>query len=115
MIDGKPGAIILGGHFLGLGAVRHLARAGIPVLALDTEVCIAQFSRHVSGFLRCPPPEDEAQFHAFLLETAANKGLAGWVVFPCTDEFVKVLARGHERLPAVRADHAALGDRTVPL
>ena len=100
MTDGKPGAIILGGHFLGLGAARMLrmARAGIPVWVMDEEVCIAQFSRHVSGFLRCPPPEDEAQFQAFLLETAAKKGLAGWVLFPCTDEFVKVLARGHERL-----------------
>jgi predicted ATP-grasp superfamily ATP-dependent carboligase len=97
---GKPGAIILGGHFLGLGAARMLrmARAGIPVWVMDEEVCIAQFSRHVSGFLRCPPPEDEAQFHAFLLETAAKKDLAGSVVFACTDEFVKVLARGHERL-----------------
>jgi len=98
--DRRPGAIILGGHFLGLGAARMLrtAREGIPVWVVDEEVCVAQFSRHVSGFLRCPPPEDEARFLAFLLDVAVGKGLEGWVVFPSTDEFVKVLARNHERL-----------------
>ncbi len=100
MTTGRPGVIILGGHFLGLGAARMLsaARAGMPVWVIDEEVCVAQFSRHVTGFLKCPPPEDEARFEAFLLEMAAAKGLAGSVVFPCTDEFVRVLARGHERL-----------------
>lgn len=99
-ISESPGAIILGGHFLGLGAARLLsmARPGLPVWVLDEEVCIARFSRHVTGFLKCPPPEAEAEFETFLLETAARKGLAGSVVFPCTDEFVKALAQGHERL-----------------
>lgn len=100
MITDGPGALILGGHFLGLGAARMLsaARPGMPVWVTDEEVCIAQFSRHVTGFLKCPPPEDEARFAAFLLETAAAKGLAGSVVFACTDEFVKALARSYERL-----------------
>jgi D-aspartate ligase len=94
----RTGAIILGGHFLGLGAVRYLARAGIPVWVLDTEVCVAQFSRHTAGFQRCPRPTDAAEFRTFLLDIAASRNLKGWVVFPCTDEFVRALAQGHERL-----------------
>ena len=98
MRERRTGAIILGGHFLGLGAVRYLARAGIPVWVLDTEVCVAQFSRHTAGFLRCPRPANAAALQTFLLEIAGSRNLQGWVVFPCTDEFVRVLARGHESL-----------------
>lgn len=94
----KPGAIIIGGHYLSLGAARNLASSGIPVCVVDSEVCVAQFSRRVRQTFRGPPVDDETAFVAFLSELARQAGLHDWVVFASTDQAVRVLAQNHERL-----------------
>lgn len=96
--NGRPGAVIVGGHYLSLGAARNLAQHGVPVYILDSGVCVARFSRHVRGFFKCPPEDDEAAFVEFLLRIATEMGLNGWVLFPSTDESVRVFAQYRERL-----------------
>ncbi|MFQ5854687.1 MAG: ATP-grasp domain-containing protein [Anaerolineae bacterium] len=96
--NGRPGAVIVGGHFLSLGAARNLAKHDVPVCILDSGVCVAQFSRHVKRFFKCPPADDEARFVEYLLRIAAETNLNGWVLFPSTDECVKIFAQHWERL-----------------
>ena len=96
--DGNPGAVIVGGHFLSLGAARSLAKNGIPVYILDNGLCVAQFSRHVRRFFRCPPEKDEARFVEFLLRIGTESNMEEWVLFPSTDESVRILAQHRERL-----------------
>jgi D-aspartate ligase len=94
----KPGAVIIGGHFLSLDAAHNLASSGIQVCIVDSEVCVAQFSRRVRQTFRSPPVDDEAAFVGFLSHLAHQAGLHGWVVFASTDQAVRVLAQNHERL-----------------
>ena len=93
-----PGAIIVGGHFHGLGAARNLAKHGISVYVVDNGICVAQFSRHVRRFFRCPPTSDEAEFVYFLLQLAMKANLSGCVLFPSDDECVRIFAQHRERL-----------------
>lgn len=96
--NGRPGAVIIGGHFLSLGAARNLAKHGVPVYIADHEICVSQFSRHVKGCFRCPPPKEEARFVEFLQRTASGMPLAGCVLFPSTDESVRLLSQYRDRL-----------------
>jgi D-aspartate ligase len=94
----ESGAVILGGSFHGLGAARNLATHGVPVCVLDSTFCVAQLSRSVRRFLRCPPPADEARFVEFLLRIATEWNMHGWVLFASTDDHVRILAQHRERL-----------------
>jgi D-aspartate ligase len=96
--EGRPGAIIVGGHFLSLGAARNLAKHAVPVYILDSGVCVSQFSRHVTRFFKCPSEEDEAGLVEFLLRIATERNMQDWVLFPSTDEFVRILAQYRQRL-----------------
>ncbi len=96
--NGSPGAVILGGSFHSLGAARNLAKHGVPVCVLDSGVCVAQFSRSVRRFLKCPSADDEARFVEFLVRIAAERNMNDWVLFPSTDEHVRILAQHRERL-----------------
>jgi len=97
------GAVIIGGSFHSLGAVRRLAAHGLPVHVLDTGVCVSQFSRDTERFVTCPAVDDEARFVDFLLQIADEMHLEGAVLFPSTDESVRVLAQNRERLAACYA------------
>ncbi len=104
-VSSEPGALIAGGHFLGLGAARNLTRHGVPVCVLDSAPCVAQVSRQIRRFMRCPPTgsaEDEAAFLDFLVQLAAREGMQGWVLFPSTDDHVRIFAQQHERLSCYR-------------
>ena len=48
----KVGAVIIGGHFQGLGILRSLARHNVPIYLLDQELCIGRFSRYAKRFAR---------------------------------------------------------------
>lgn len=96
--DGTPGALIAGGHFLSLGAVRNLNRHGVPVWVIDSELSVCRFSNRVARFVRCPPSADEAETLAFLETLAIAEGLQGWVLFPSTDEYVRIFSQQRERL-----------------
>jgi D-aspartate ligase len=94
----KPGAVIIGGHFLSLGAARNLAKHGVPVYLVDEEICVAQFSRHVQRSFRCPGYEDETGFVEYLQGLAGIMGLEGGVLFPSTDESMRILSQHRNTL-----------------
>jgi D-aspartate ligase len=91
-------AVIVGGHFHSLGAARNLAKHGISVYVVDNGVCVAQFSRHVQRFFKCPPTSNEVEFVDFLLHLAVKANLSGCVLFPSDDECVRIFSQHQERL-----------------
>jgi len=93
-----PGAIILGGNFVGLGIARSLGKHGIPTWVVDTDKskCIAQFSRYTKRFIVSEEPVVE-----LLLREAREHSLRGWVLFPVSDQYVESIAAGHDSLKAV--------------
>ncbi len=94
----KPGAIVIGGHFQGLGVVRALSTRGVPVVLLDHEFSTARFSKHVKRFIKSPSVQDGEQFFRFMQEIATQYDLKGWVVFPTDDEAVYFLSKYREAL-----------------
>lgn len=93
-----PGAVILGGSFHSLGAARNLSQHGVPVCVVDGGVCVSRFSNSVSSFITCPSADDDEEYVQFLLSTAADRDLSGWVLFPSTDETVRILAQHRDPL-----------------
>jgi D-aspartate ligase len=93
-----PGAIILGGNFLGLGIARSLGRRGIPVWVIDTDrtKSIAQFSRYTKRFI-----ESVAPIHELLLKEAELNDLRNWVIFTGVDDYVEALSTHREALAAI--------------
>lgn len=106
----RPGAVITGGDFQGLGVVRTLGRKGIPVLLLDSDHCIARYSRFTKKFFKSPHPAEAEAYLDFLMDVAKKKDVQGWVIFPNSDEAVYVLSRYKEvlenfyRVPTPRWD-----------
>lgn len=96
--NGKPGALIVGGSFTSLGAARNLAKHGIPVFVIDNEICIAQFSRHIEHFFKYPVFQDDLSFVQYLLRLAEEWDIKNWVLFPTTDNYVRVLAQQYDVL-----------------
>lgn len=87
------GAVITGGDFQALGAIRTLGRKGIPVVVLDKDHCIGKYSRYTKRFSKTPDPSDEETYVEFLISLAENEHIHGWVVFPNSDETVYVLSK----------------------
>lgn len=91
----QPGAVVLGGNFVGLGVVRSLGAQGIPVWVVDSDrsKSIAQYSRYTKRFIES---SEEAQ--DILLREARRHAMDGWVVFPTNDEYVEQLSIHHDSL-----------------
>jgi len=94
----QVGAVIIGGRFQGLGAVRNLARHGVPIYLLNRGLCIGRFSRYTKRFAKCPDIEQENVFFEFLIELAKKERLEGWLIYPNDDETVRFLAQHKEQL-----------------
>jgi D-aspartate ligase len=94
----RPGAIVLGGNFVGLGIVRSLAAHGIPtwVFAADRSTSLAQFSRYTTRFV-----ETKASIVDALLSEGRKHQLNGWVLFPVVDEYVEALSANRELLSSI--------------
>jgi D-aspartate ligase len=93
-VHSRIGAIVVGGHFHGLGLIRLLSREGVDVVLIDHEPCLARFSRYPAAFFRCPDlRRDEQGFIRFLIGLVEDKDLNGWVIFPTDDETVRVFSR----------------------
>jgi D-aspartate ligase len=94
----RPGAIVLGGNFVGLGIVRSLGARGIPVWVIDADrsKSIAQFSRYTTRFLEVKDSVTEV-----LLREGREHNLNGWVLFPVADEYVELLSTNREALSSI--------------
>lgn len=89
----KPGAVITGGDFQGLGVLRTLARKDIPIVLLDSDHCIGRYSKFKKRFLKSPRPSDADNYLNFLIDLAKKEKIHGWVIFPNSDSAVYVLSR----------------------
>ena len=94
----KIGAVVTGGDFQGLGALRTLARKGIPVVLLDSDHCIGRYSKYTKKFFKSPKPTQEEAYLDFLVGLAKSEKIKGWVIFPNSDEAVYVLSKHKELL-----------------
>jgi D-aspartate ligase len=94
----QPGAIVLGGNFVGLGIVRSLGARGIPVWVIDADrsKSIAQFSRYTARFIETKEPIVDV-----LLAEGNRHRLDGWVLFPVSDEYVEILSANREVLESI--------------
>jgi predicted ATP-grasp superfamily ATP-dependent carboligase len=94
----RPGAIVIGGDYQGLGIVRSLGRRGIPVCVIDDEPSVSRFSRYTTRTIRIANAHDEGPMITALLDAVGRYGMEGWIVFPTRDETVAALARNRDRL-----------------
>lgn len=88
------GALVIGGDYRGLGAVRSLGRHGVPVWVLTGEHRLAGASRYVQRSMPFPETTDDEQV-AFLCNLAREHDILGWVLFPSGDEAAAMIARNH--------------------
>ena len=95
---GPPAVVVDVAWVNGLGAIRSLGRAGVPVLALDHRGSPLGFrSRYCLG-LACPDPAgDEARFVEFVRELGDAIGRPA-PIFPTHDEALNAVARGRDEL-----------------
>ena len=94
----KPGAVITGGDFQGLGVLRTLAKKDIPIILLDSDHCISKYSRFKKKFIKSPHPSETETYLNFLIDLAKKEKIHGWVIFPNSDEAVYVLSKYKEVL-----------------
>ena len=92
----KPGAIVIGGDYRGLGVVRSLGRRGIPVWVLTDEHILAAQSRYCRRRFNWPRRGPEQI--RLLLELAEILGASGWTLFPTGDEAAAFISRNHSTL-----------------
>ena len=94
----RPGAIVLGGNFVGLGIARSLGTRGIPTWVFDADrsKSIAQFSRYTTRFV-----ETKEAITDVLLAEGRQHQLNGWVIFPVVDEYVEILSAHHQSLSSI--------------
>lgn len=96
----KPGIIVIEGHVQGLANTRALGRAGVPVVVVDKDNCIARYSKYCKRYFKCPDYRTDA-FAEFLITLAKKEGLQGWGLVPSNDHAVYTIARHRNRLAEV--------------
>jgi len=97
----RPGAVIIGGDFHGLGIVRSLGRHGVPLCIVDDEYSIGRFSKYATFTAESPNLRKEKETIDFLLDLGKRMKLQGWVLFPTRDEHVAAFARHKDALSEV--------------
>jgi predicted ATP-grasp superfamily ATP-dependent carboligase len=91
--SGRPGALVVGGDYQGLGIVRSLGRQGVAVVVLDDEPSISRYSRYAWRALRVPDLRDHDRLVATVLEIGRRLDLQGWVLYATRDEVVAAFSR----------------------
>ena len=100
-INGKVGAVVVGGDYQGLGIVRSLGRQGVPVCVVDDEHSISRFSRYASHGVKFRDLRDEESAVSTLLDLGRRMKLQGWILYPTRDELVAAFARYRSELSEV--------------
>ena len=83
----KPGALIIEGHVQGLANTRLLGQAGIPVIVIDKENCVAKYSKYCKAFYKCPDYLSD-DFIDFLIRLNKAFNLTNWLLLPSNDHAV---------------------------
>ena len=100
-MDNKIGAVIVGGDYQGLEIARSLGRAGVPVCVVDNEYSITRYSKYCTHFVRQPKLREEDETIRSLLQTASERNLEGWVLYPTREEHVAAFSKRREELRKV--------------
>jgi D-aspartate ligase len=94
----RPGAIVMGADYRGLGVTRSLGRCGIPVWVLrHDDQLLGTFSRYAERCVTWPGRSEDERLTS-LLDLADRSELEGWVLFPTDDDTVLLVARHHATL-----------------
>ena len=83
----KPGALIIEGHVQGLANTRLLGQAGIPVIVIDKENCVAKYSKYCKAFYKCPDYLSD-DFIDFFIRLNKAFNLTNWLLLPSNDHAV---------------------------
>jgi len=94
----QTGAVIIGGDFQALGAIRSLAENNTPIFLIDHEFSISRFSSYVKNRVQNYSLLSSENFADYLIEIAKKEKLKGWVLFPNNDEIVKLISINREKL-----------------
>jgi predicted ATP-grasp superfamily ATP-dependent carboligase len=94
------GAVIIEGHIQGLSNTRALGEAGIPVIVIDRNNCLARYSRYCSGFFYCPDYLS-SEFISFLITLADEQGLKEWLLLPSNDHAVYSISHNLDKLSGI--------------
>jgi D-aspartate ligase len=97
----RAGAVVLGSDFKALGAIRSLARRGIPAVVVDGDPRSAWYSRYARARHRWTGSMDAGGLVDFLAGLAEDRGYRGWMLFPTQDDAVELVSQ----------EAAALGER----
>jgi len=97
----RPGAVVVGGDYQGLGIVRSLGRRGVPICVIDDELSISRFSRYTTYSVHEDELRDERATVDALLAAGRRLGLEGWVLYPTRDETVAAISRHRDELREV--------------
>jgi D-aspartate ligase len=91
-------AFVLSLFDTGLGVIRSLGRAGIPVIGLDFDLNNPGFASRYCRALQCPHPVHEPlELLRFLLDEGARLDEPG-ILFPASDAFVLFVSRYRNEL-----------------
>jgi len=91
------GVILLGGVHGALAAARTLGRKGIPVIYVSDDHPLPRFSRYVRAHFTWSGAQAPGAVQ-WLLDLAASRGLKDWMLIPCADGDVKLIAENREML-----------------
>ncbi len=89
---------MVGGDHPGLAIARSLGRRGIPVVVIDDQYSISNFSKYVTRVERVPDLKDQQAAVDSVLEVGQRLGLKDWVLFPTRDENVAAFSIHRERM-----------------
>jgi Predicted ATP-grasp enzyme len=99
LVPPVPGAVILGGHYGSLAAIRSLGRKGVPVAFLGDPLSVAAVSRYVTHFVvwrGAAEPDPLSR----LLDIGRRLGLSQWVLMPSADFETQLIASNAAALAA---------------
>ncbi|EFI50444.1 hypothetical protein [Afipia sp. 1NLS2] len=91
------GVVLLGGVHGALAAARTLGRKGIPVIYVSDDHPLPRFSRYVRESFSWSGAQAPGAAQ-WLLDLAAKRGLKDWLLIPCADGDVKLIAENRDAL-----------------
>ncbi len=95
----RPPAVVLQASYAnGLGVIRNLARAGVPVLAVDPDPRALGFVSRYAACSVCPAPVGDGDGFVAWLEELGRSLPQRAVLFPTHDEFIWPVSRHAEQL-----------------
>jgi predicted ATP-grasp superfamily ATP-dependent carboligase len=92
-----PGVVILGGAHNALALARSFGRKGIPVALVTNDHPLPTFSRYVGRTFDWPGATS-AGAAAWLVALAAEHDLKNWLLLPCADNEVRLVAENQDQL-----------------